>query len=108
MTFEEAIYSIFAGPLVSGMKMLSTDTNSPFTDGTCSGTKVVNPFDKHIFECRRKKLLHGVSLSGRLVDVEKACAKSAIDNIKVPSCLSNINLDAIALFVNKAAAALLE
>jgi len=42
------------------------------------------------------------------VDIEKACTKSAIDNTKVPSCLSNANLDAIVLLTNKVVVALLE
>ena len=57
MPFEEVIYPIFAGPFVLGMEMLGADTDSPFTDGAGSRTKVLNPFVKDTFEGRRNELL---------------------------------------------------
>ena len=46
------------------------------------------------------------SFLGRLVDVDKATAKSSIKNIEIVSCLLDIDLNAIALLANKAVAAL--
>ena len=108
MPFEEVIYPIFAGLFVLRMEMLGADMDSSFTDGAGSRTKVLNPFVKDTFEGRRNELLGGMSLSSRLVDIEKASMKSAINNIKIAGSLSNIDPDAIALLTNKVAAALLE
>ena len=49
-----------------------------------------------------------MSLLSRLVDIEKASTKSAINNVKIVGSLCNIDPDAVALLVNKVAAALLE
>ena len=49
-----------------------------------------------------------MSLSCRLVDIEKASMKSAINNVKIVGSLSDIDPDAIVLLVNKVVAALLE
>ena len=57
MPFEEVIYPIFAGLFVLGMEMLGADTDSPFTDGAGSRTKVLNLFVKDILEGRRNELL---------------------------------------------------
>ena len=53
-------------------------------------------------------MLRHVSFLGRLVDVAKAIPEGSIRDLEIRSSLFDIYLNAIALFMNKAAAVLLE
>jgi hypothetical protein len=108
MSFEEGINPVFVGPLVVWVKVLCSDSDSPFTERMASCPKVCNPFDKKVLLRRREELLRCVSFLGRLVDVEKASPKSRIRNVEITSCLFDIDLNAIAFLADKAAAALFE
>ena len=69
---------------------------------------MLNPFAKKCLLRQSEELLRCMSLLCRLVDVAKATPKGSIRNIEIKSCLFDIYLNAIALLVDKAAAALFE
>ena len=108
MSFEESVNPVFAGPLVVWVKMLSSDSDSPFTERMASCPKMLDPFAKKSFLRWRKELLRCMSFLGRLVDVEKATPKGSIRNIEIISCLFDIYFNAVALLADKAAAALFD
>ena len=108
MSFEEGVNPVFARSVVVRVKVLCSDSDSPFTERTASCPKVLNPFPKKSLFRWREELLRCVSFLRRLVDIEKAIPKGSIRNIEIISRLFDIYFNAIAFHADKAAAAFFE
>ncbi len=95
MALKKQIDPVTTGFLIFGVKMLCSSLDGPFTERTTCRAKMYDPFNKELFQSRRKKLLSCMSLVAWLMDIKEARTKSGVSNFEMSGHSLDVNLAAI-------------